>query len=222
MSRSPGPGAVPRDAGFTLVELLVAMALFAVLGTLLLGFALSSAGVTDRVGATTDATSEARLALQRMSRELRQAQDLSGAVVDSRGRVTALTLRVDFDGDGVIDSDAADPEVLTYRYDAAGQRLTLTANDADGTSITRPVLAGRVTSLDIGLRSSLWVYDSDGDGATTWQELDASSLGNRNGAPDGAEIGLVDLVQVTLTVTDGETTEQFTVRAQMRNRRQVA
>lgn len=206
-----------RDDGFTMVEMLVAMALFAVLGTVLLSFALGSARVADGVQAATDVTEEARLATERMTRELRQAEGLSGAeVID--GRVVSMTLEVDFDGSGTIDTTAIDPEVLTYRWLEDQERLTLTANS----DTTRPVLAGGVELVDIRLRSSQWIYDgadlSEPNGTTTWQELDASSIGNGNGQPDAAELPFIDLVSVELVVRDGDTSRRFTVQADMRNR----
>lgn len=208
---------IARDDGFTMVEMLVSMALFAVLGTVLLGFALGSARVADGVQSATDVTEEARLATERMTRELRQAEGLSGAVVDA-GRVVAITIEVDFDGNGTIDTTAVDPEVLTYRWLEADERLTLTANS----DLTRPVLAGGVERVDIRLRSSQWIYDgadlSEPDGTTTWQELDASSIGNGNGQPDAAELPFIDLVSVELVVRDGDTSRRFTVQADMRNR----
>ena len=258
------------DAGFTLVEMLVAMTLFAVLGTVLLGFSLGSADVAERVRAGSNVTGEARVAaspdtvkkyialgfevvveggaglgavipdsafadagaaiaadaaaaaaelgtavvVKRISRELRQAEGVRDATVDDDGRIVAVTLEVDFDGNGVIDSSAVDPEVLTYRWLPDQERFTLTAND----DVTRPVLAGGVVEADIRLRSSQWIHDADGDGTTTWQELDASSVGDDDGAPDAAELALVDLVSVELVVRDGATTRRFTAQADMRNR----
>lgn len=202
------------DAGFTLVEMLVAMTLFAVLGTVLLGFSLGSADVAERVRAGSNVTGEARVAVERISRELRQAEGVRDATVDDDGRIVAVTLEVDFDGNGVIDSSAVDPEVLTYRWLPDQERFTLTAND----DVTRPVLAGGVVEADIRLRSSQWIHDADGDGTTTWQELDASSVGDDDGAPDAAELALVDLVSVELVVRDGATTRRFTAQADMRNR----
>lgn len=203
-----------RDAGFTMVEMLVAMALFAVLGTVLLGFVLGSSRVAADVTAAGNVTEEARLATERMSRELRQAEQVSGATV-SDGKVVSLTLGVDFDGSGFVETDdALDPEVLTYRWDATDRTLTLTANNA----VTRPVLAGGVQAVDIRLRSSSWIHDTDGDGTTTWQEIDEAAVGNANGVPDGAELALVDLVSVELVVRDGDAVRRFTVQADLRNR----
>lgn len=202
------------DAGFSMIEMLVAMALFSLLGTVLIGFALGSSRVAADVTQAGNVTEEARLAIERMSRELRQAEQVSGATVDGV-KVVSLTLGVDFDGSGFVETDdAVDPEVLTYRWDPSARTLTLTANNA----VTRPVLAGGVQAVDIRLRSSSWIHDTDGDGTTTWQEIDESSAGNDNGVPDGVELALIDLVSVELVVRDGDAVRRFTVQADLRNR----
>lgn len=200
------------DAGFTMIEMLVAMALFAALGTVLIGFAMGSSRVADDVRESGNVVGEARLAVERMSREFRQASELSGAQV-AGGKVVSLTVGVDFDGDGTVEDDPADPERLTYTWDASTRELTLS-----GGGSTVQVLAGGVVAADIRLRSSAWIQDLDGDGTTTWQELDQSSIGNNNGAPDAAELPLIDLVSVELLVRDGDTERRFTVQADMRNR----
>jgi prepilin-type N-terminal cleavage/methylation domain-containing protein len=220
-STTPGP-----DDGFTLIEVLVAMGLFGIVSTLLLGLVLSTANVTDDTRAAANVTEESRIATERMARELRQAASVDAVQLSTLGSsTTALTFWTDFDGDGVRDLSAADPEVLTYRWYPDTRRLTLTANDADGTAVTRPVLAGLVRNFDLQLRSSLWQYDGTmgtADGVTTWDELDAagSPVGNANGKPDGPELERIDLVSITLTVTDGGTERVFTMQADLRNREQ--
>ena len=211
----------PRDSGMTLVEVLVAMGLFGVLSTLLLGLVLSTAKVSDDTRAAANVTEESRLATERMSRELRQANMIKAVQLTSLGAsTTAFTFWTDFNGNGVEDLGTVDPEVLTYRWDPGSRQLTLTANDADGTSVTRPVLAGKVSGFDLQLRSSLWQYGGDphsADGVATWQDLDASSIGNHNGRPDGTELDHIDLVAVTLTVTDGDTERKYVMQADLRN-----
>lgn len=205
------------DEGFTMIEMLVAMALFAVLGTVLLGFALGSSRVADDVRRAGSVTGEARLAVERMSRELRQASEVFSAQVDdapiAQRQVVSLTIGVDFNQVPGIQDDPSDPERLTYAWDPVDRELTL----AGGGQVAQ-VLAGGVVEADIRLRSSAWIHDADGDGVTTWQELDASSVGNGNGAPDGDELALVDLVSVELVVRDGDSQRRFTVQADMRNR----
>lgn len=223
MSRDPvATEPLPRDAGMTMAEVLVSMMLFAVLGSVLLSFAMATARVTDRIQVSGDLTGESRLAFQRFSRELRQASDIRGVQFSTgTGTTTAITFWTDFNGNGVVDLDASDPEVLTYRWDPDNQRLTLTANDASGTAVTRPVLAGRVTTFDLQLRSSLWQHDTSGDGVpTTWQELDASVVGNRNGVPDDPELEHVDLIGVELSVTEGDVEHVFSTQTDLRNRAQ--
>lgn len=216
------------DAGFSLVEVLVAMGLFGLVSTLLLGFALSTASVSDDARSSSDLTGESRLAMERMARELRQASDVIAVQFHSAtSTTTAITFWTDFDGDGVRDLSAADPEVLTYRWEPGTARLTLTADDASGTAVTRPILAGDVVSLDLQLRSSLWQYDGelDGvlDGTTSWQELDAAGapVGNGNGRPDDPELEHIDLVSVRLEVADGSGSQTFSFQADLRNRSQT-
>jgi prepilin-type N-terminal cleavage/methylation domain-containing protein len=211
----------PRDQGFSLVEMLVAMGLFGVLGTLLLGLALSTSQVTDDTRNLASVNEEARLAMERMVRELRQASDvLAVQLPASATEPTALTFWTDFDGDGLQDLNAADPEVLTYRWNPATSRLTLTANDASGTAITRPVLAANVSDFVLGLHSSKWQYDRNADGLTTWQELDQSGppVGDADNLPDDLELHHIDLVSISMTVSLGDHTQTYSTQVDLRNR----
>lgn len=204
----------PRDAGFSMVEMLVGMALFAVLGTLLLGFAIGTTGVADDVRADSNTSGEARLAVERMTRELRQASEIRSVTIDATGRVLSFTLGIDFDGEGGVEANAADdPEVLTYTWRPEERSLVLS-----GGGDSADVLAGGVVSADLRLRSSQWIHDANGDGTTTWQEIDDSSVSTSDDQLDAAELALIDLVSVELEVQDGDTTRRFVVQADMRNR----
>ena len=104
---------------------------------------------------------------------------------------------------------------------ADGLRLRpATADDATGAATTRPVLAEVVTLFDLRLDSSLFEADANSDGRTSWQELDASTTygGNQNGVPDGAELRLVDLVSVRMTVKDADESRDYLLQADLRNR----
>ncbi len=203
----------------TLIEMLVAMGVFALLGTLLLGFAISTGAVRTKVEASADLTSDARLSLERMSRELRQAREIDAVQFQAASATTtAITFWTDFNGNGLRDTAATDPEVLTYRWDPTTQQLTLTANDASGTAVTRPVLAGRVTTFELQLNSSLWQYDLNGNG-TDWTELDAAGgvVGNKNAKPDNPELKHIDLVSVRLVVSSGGSAQTFLMKSDLRN-----
>jgi type II secretory pathway pseudopilin PulG len=207
-----------RDDGMSLVEVLVAASLFTLLGTMLLALAVSTSAVTQDTKTRTGVTGEARTALERMTRELRQSAGFDAVTLPGAGAYTSFTFWTDFDGDGFRDQTADDPEVLTYCWSPDADELTL-SDDADCTA-ARPVLAGEVSSLELELDSSEWAYDADGDGTTTWEELDAKpGLGNGDGRPNGAELLHIDLVGVTLTVQDGTGAAQtFHTEIDLRNR----
>jgi prepilin-type N-terminal cleavage/methylation domain-containing protein len=210
------------DHGFTLIEMLVAMTLSSVLGSLVLGVSLGLRHDADAVHASSDLQDAVRLATERIVRELRQAGtidkvDLPQGVNDP----TAITFWADFNGNGVRDLDATDPEVLTYRLVPGTGQLTLTVDDAGGNAVTTPILATNVTAFGIDLHSSLWQYDRNGDGIVTWQELDtASGIGNNNGKPDGRELPLLDSVIVAITVRDGTHSQIYRTQVDFRNQQQ--
>lgn len=74
MTASPGPARTPRsDAGLSLPEVLVAMALTSILLAALAGIFASDLRTTSRISAKVTATADARLAVDTMSRRLRVA-----------------------------------------------------------------------------------------------------------------------------------------------------
>jgi Tfp pilus assembly protein PilW len=218
---SPAPPAPVRDAGLSLVEVLVAVGLFSLLGTLLLGLALSTSKVTEDTRELASVSEQSRVAMERITRELRQAEAVLGVdLPPSASGDTAITFWTDFNGDRVKDVNAADPEVMTYRWDPQSDELTLTANDESGTTVTRPMLAVNVTDFVLGLRSSQWQYDTSADQvATTWQELDRAGtpVGNNNDIADGPELDNIDLLSLAMTVTQGSHSQSYSTQVDLRN-----
>jgi prepilin-type N-terminal cleavage/methylation domain-containing protein len=213
---------VRRDAGFTLIEVLVAMGLTSVLGTLVLGSALAMRNDTEALRAGSDLQDGVRLATERIVRELRQAGSIDQVDLPQHpGDPTAITFWADFNGNGVRDLDVTDPEVLTYRLIPGSGQLTLTVDDARGVAVTTPILATNVTGFGIDLHSSLWQYDRNGDGIVSWQELDvAPGLGNNDGKPDGRELPRLDSVIVAITVQDGSHSQTYRTQVDFRNQQQ--
>jgi type II secretory pathway pseudopilin PulG len=215
------PTGEDRDSGMTLVEILVGIGLFGLLGMVLLSIALSTSRVTEDTRQLTNVNEESRLAMERLTRELRQATEVVAVhLPNGPTDITSLTFWTDFNGNAVEDLNAADPEVLTYRWDPTTERLTLTANDPNGTAVTQPLLSANVSAFGVELRSSRWHYDTNKDGTTTWNELDATGppVGNANGVPDGPEFAHIDLVGLTMTVLDGPHAQTYTTQVDLRNR----
>jgi type II secretory pathway pseudopilin PulG len=207
-----------------MIELLVGMALLSVLGTILMGMALSMQKSTMASEKNADLLHETQLAMERLVRELRQAGTIDEVELPTTPTSpSAITFFADFDNDGVRDLDASDPEVLTYRFTPSTGKLTLTVDDADGNAITTPILAGNVTGFGLELRTSLWQYDRSvpRDGIVTWAELDATpGVGDNDGIPDPAELKLIDSVVVTISVNDGARNQTYRTQVDFRNRNQ--
>jgi len=219
--------------GYTLVEMLVALTIFSVLGAILMSTVLTARTATDNTRLTSDLNEEARVALNRISRELRQAVALSDVQAAGGGRVLAsdptaarsFTFTADFDGDGVIEPTASDPEELTYSWN--GSQLLLSAADVSGTVVTSPVLAAHVTAFAMEFRSSLWQYDCDGLNGTSWTELDkfqpagcappSAFVGDNSGTLTGPELVHIDNVVIKLTVLQGSKRQDYRVQIDLRN-----
>jgi prepilin-type N-terminal cleavage/methylation domain-containing protein len=231
------------DGGFTLVEMLVAIVVLGILGTIFLTTVIGSQTSAKATSSEQDLNEEARLALNRMARELRQANTLAavrnpdGASYDSSA-ITALTFTADFNGDGCIDGttsvtgvvcqpySAANPETLTYCWDpsASVRQLYLIPGALAGASCqvsgALPILAGQVTSFKLSYRSNEYLYDADGDGITTWSELDSAGppVGNNDAALGQPELANVDSVVIALTVSaNGNHAQAYTTQVDLRN-----
>lgn len=199
----------PRDAGMTLIEVLVAMTIFGLLSSLLLGFALATSRASEDTKGVATVGEEARLGMERFTRELRQASAVTHVTppgVD--GHLNEFTVSI-YDG-----TDCPDvPDELTYTWDPATHRLLMKATGED-----TPLLATKVTSFELALNSSSWQYDANGDGTTTWQELDASSIGDHvPGNFDSAELRHIDMVGIRITTTMGSHEVHYETNVDLRN-----
>jgi prepilin-type N-terminal cleavage/methylation domain-containing protein len=227
------------DAGFSLVELLVALTLFGVLGGTLMATVVATKASVAASRETHDLNEEARLAINRMSRELRQATEITAvsapttinSVARESGEVS-VTFTVDFNGNGVIDASAVDPEVLTYKWD--GSQVLLIANDTSGSPVIAPVLSGKVSDFSLDYFSSDYRRDcSPVDGMTNWRELDAylttknasgvcdarPAAGHTVGAIDTSELTDIDSVTISFTVLEGTRRQAYRTQVDLRNAR---
>lgn len=214
------------DSGFSLIESLVAMMILAVVGAGVLSVLIGADAAVDSAKSTTDVNEEARLAINRISRELRQAREIRSVVGNDGAH--GLTFGVDFNGNHVVEDNTPDPEVLKYEYDVANKRITLSAANVLGNIETLPILAGNVTSFSIQYRSSRYSYDcAPADGITTWQELDgattpvcapaSAAVGNQNGKLDAPELKYIDSISISFTVFEGDRRQVYRTQVDMRN-----
>jgi len=154
------------ERGFTLVELLVASMIGLVVGGVVLSTLLVAQRSTTATTTWANLNGEARVLLNRLSGDLRQAtpvwQTTAGVSTEipavrnvqnpqpygTAGQLTSITFDADFSGDGCVDSvasdgcgagtlDANNPEVETFCWDPAADVVYL---------VPGPVTAGTCTS----------------------------------------------------------------------------
>jgi prepilin-type N-terminal cleavage/methylation domain-containing protein len=226
-------GRLRTDAGFTLVELIVTMMLFGVIAAMLFDVVMNFATTSTAIRQSTDLNEEARLVLNRMSRELREAQSIV-SVVNPMGVTatyehdpnadTLVTFEVDFNGNGTIEPNAADPEVITYKhefkdeFDVELKRLLIQAGGE-----TLPILAGNVEAFNLTFTSKKWECDTDGDGIVTWEELDSAlspcpdSVGNADGELN-VELAAIDSIAIELSMLIEGRRQDYRTQVDLRNR----
>jgi prepilin-type N-terminal cleavage/methylation domain-containing protein len=223
------------DEGFTLIEMLIGLLLTSLVTSMVFTAVMAASRVATSSRRVNDLNEEARIVMNRMSRELREAKAVTavsnpagpgGATMDATADVS-VTFEVDFNGNGVIEPDAGDPEVLTYIYDRSAQRLVL---QAAGQSL--PVLAANVSDFTLDFTTRRYQYDgvqfTTGSGCTSvnqvrdgvvhWYEVDKypASVGNCDGELD-AELPVIDSVQIDLKVLYGPQQQVYRTTVDMRN-----
>lgn len=255
------------DRGFTLVEMLVAMIMASILGGIIISMLLGAQRSSKSTTNSDDLNGEARAAINRISRDLRQAVPTFDAVTgvenpaiisvqnpDGTGHVTgaptSVTFQADFNGDGCISGESSapivgapsgtnctgpvtvdpnNPEIITYCWDgsaASAQHLYLISGTVSSGSCTpsgggsaQPLVSGRISDFTLSYRSTLYRYDANGDGITTWYELDqaGSPVGNNDGLLDGPELLNISGVAVNITVANNGVSQSYQTQVDLRN-----
>ncbi len=213
------------EAGFTLIELLVTMTILAVASIAFYQLLFSVAKGTDTAEDVARVSDEARLGFARMVRDTREGE----AVTATTTSPESFTVAVDFDQNGVITpypatNPAGDYEELIYKFESGKIRLNGELL-MDGVSCV-PVPSGGCAPV-FDYSSGELRYDWNGDGVTTWRELDAAAapsygvvgVGNNNGVLDSAELPFITQVEFNVRVTKGDSATDFYSLAQLRNNR---
>lgn len=195
------------QAGFTLVEVLVAFALFSVLSISFYAVVFGAVRGSGTSRSVAKISQEARLGLNRMVRDTREAERIVD--LDISGATASYTIRVDFNRDGDT-SDSGETEEFVFSQSA--REITL-----NGDVLVRGVR--QIPGTDIfSFSSNLLEYDNGaapgtvaGDGVATMAEVAA--------AEGGDVFPYLTNVTFALRVFEEGRSTDFRTEAQLRNRR---
>jgi prepilin-type N-terminal cleavage/methylation domain-containing protein len=197
------------QSGFTMIEVLIAMALLAIVATTMYQLMFSAVRSTDEAEDIVRTSEEARLGLNRMTRDTREGQ-----VFDLSASDNTYSVQVDFDGDGSYANTPGNYEVLEFKYSWAQRAILL-----NGEVLVRgaePIGSTATTEAEesdiFSFTSNNLQYDANLDGITTGSELDGADL-------DPNDPTLYSNVEFAFQVRTGKQVTEFYGRAQLRNRR---
>jgi len=154
---------IRKSAGFTLVELLVAMAVAGVALSLIIAFFANSVKVYTRENARAELQQEMRAAIDVMARDIRMAcydPTRSGDFIVKNSETTRFHFYVDWDEDGNVDPNPSYPdcENISYRYSSSDQSVQLICGEGTGSADTQTLIGDtniKVTSLEFDYLDSL-------------------------------------------------------------------
>jgi type II secretory pathway pseudopilin PulG len=215
-------GDARREDGFTIIEALVALMVFAAVSAGIFGVMISSTRGSETARRVAGVSESARLGVNRMVRDTREGTAIDWVATD----LNSFEVHVDFDGNGVITplpatNSIGDVEELTYAFDPSSKTLRLNGEIlVKGVECARDSGGACVPAFSFG--SNRLEFDTDKNGVTSWQELDAApatyGVGNGNAQLD-FELALVSNVAFALRVQDGAVRRDFYAEAQLRNQR---
>ena len=220
------------NAGFTIIEMLVAVTLFGIMSTGVYQVLIAQTGGADTTRSLGKVADEARLGFNRMVRDVREAD----AITWVSGPENQFTINVNFNDDAYYQNPNAqdDDEVLTYTFDSTAGTISLcnALEHSACTPATSEVLMAGVGLIPgkqpFTFTSTKLEYDWGVPyGTTSWQELDEASdpathnvvgVGNNNDAFDNGEWPFITTVAFALRLThDGNSTDFYST-VQMRNK----
>jgi prepilin-type N-terminal cleavage/methylation domain-containing protein len=201
---------VRSEAGFTLIEMLVAIGLFAVVSVTMYQLMFSAVRSSDTSEDIVRVSEEARMGLNRMIRDTREGQVFGSLTANS------YRVQVDFDGDGTYQNSSGNYEDLELEYSWARRAILL--NDevliagAEPIGSTKTIQNTDPEDAVFSFTSNDLQYDTDGNGVTTDLELQSAGL-------DETDASLYSNVEFAFQVRVGKHVTEFFGQAQLRNRR---
>jgi prepilin-type N-terminal cleavage/methylation domain-containing protein len=203
-----------KDAGVTMIELLVAIGVFSVVSVSFYSVLFAVQRGSENARSVAEVSEEARLGFNRMVRDTREGLELVSA------SESEYTVRVDFENDNL------GPQDLTYRK--TGNEVQLNGETLmEGVDCIREGDSTAPCVQDVfRYTSNRLEFDWNGDGITSWEELDASAdpahgvigVGNDDDRLN-VELPFVTDVMFALQVSNDESDGDLIASAQLRNRR---
>jgi prepilin-type N-terminal cleavage/methylation domain-containing protein len=206
------------EQGFTLIELLVAMLLMAAVSMGFYEVMMSGARNSRTAESLAHVSGEARVGLNRLLRETREAMTLTDAAVDGN----SYQIKADPDGDG-----AGSPYYLRFTRD--GDELKMFQSlSAGGAAVDEAVLVTGITpqagsTAIFSFSSHLLEYDANSDGTVTWLELDQAGCkpllpppGDCHSDLSAAEFPNLSRVAYAFDIRDGDAEGAFVGEANIR------
>lgn len=234
------------EGGVSLVEVLIGATMFALIGAGFFSVLVSVARGTESTTDSVRISEEARLGLNRLVRDVREAGWIDLSSTNPNATHNSFTVKVDYNTDGAYANPPSATaeghyEVLTYAYDAANRRITVTAPGVgtetlvSGVDCIRATASGPCTRDVFSFTSNRLEYDWGGpgaattpDGVTTMAEVDeapcpahgVTALDSTcsNGLV-AAELATLSSVNIAVELTTGGRSTDYFAEAQLRNRR---
>jgi len=198
-----------REGGFTMVEILVAIGLFALVSVTFYQLMFSAVRSTDISEQVVRVSEEARLGLNRMIRDTREGQVFGSLSSNS------YSVKVDFDGDGDYENTPASGNYEVLQFDYSWSERAILLNGEVLVAGAEPIGSTETTQSDaevFSFTSNDLYYDGNNDGVTTWDEY--QSVGK-----DYTDSALYQNVEFGFQVRNGDQLTVFRGQAQLRNRR---
>lgn len=223
-----------REGGFTIIEMMVVMLLLSILVGVFYTFLFGAERAANDGRSWLELNENARLTIERVSRELREADTLISVGCFENGNPCAsgdpsINFQSDFDSSGTysvtgtFQPDITPGEVVRYQYSSATRQLLVSTNE----TVTPTALADNISTFRMGFFGSDPKYDTGcvplavsgcaaGDGIITWQEIDQAAIGNKNGRPDG-EYDFITSIVLDMTVSLRSQNHTYRTGIELRN-----
>lgn len=203
-----------KEEGFTLIEILVAIALLAFISVGFYSVMLSVVRGSETAESVVRISEEARAGFNRMIRDAREAEAITISEPDRLG------IRTDFNDDGLIQNpnSSGDYESLIFQF--AGQRITIrTSTGGQAATLIDGVEPLPGNTGVFSYSSNLLEFDANNDGITTCLELSVSSVGDGDAQCDAGEHLFISNIDFAFQIESEDQASIFHAQAQLRNSR---